>query len=213
MRHGVRSPGGFTVVEALVAIAILAIVAVLAWRATDALTGSEAAVSAESRRWQDLDALLARMEGDMREALPRVTEAGAYLRTDAGIVAAGAVTTVAPGWAAALDANGDTVLVFSRAGASAPDEPGAGGQRVGYRLQGDRLEVLYWPQLDDSADTAPAVYTLAQGIRRFRVLQLTRAGAWSPSWPVTGDAPIPRGVRIEITQADGSVIDRILALR
>lgn len=204
---------GFTLIEALVAIAILAVVAVLAWRATDALTGSDTAVSAESRRWQDLDAVLARMEADMREALPRVTEASGYLRTDAGFAAVGRVAAVAPGWAAARDAAGNTVLAFSRAGPAAPDEPGAGGQRVGYRLLGDRLEVLYWPQLDDAPGTEPATYTLMHGIRRFQVLQLTRTGAWSPSWPITGDSAIPRGVRIEITQADGSVIERILALR
>jgi general secretion pathway protein J len=205
--------GGFTLVEALVAIAILGVVAALAWRATDAMTGSEAAVSAESRRWQDLDAVLARIEADMRDALPRVAEAPGYLPGRGAMATSGAVAAVAPGWAATLDENGDTVLSFSRGGAGAPAEPGAGGQRVGYRLQGDRLEVLYWPQLDDAPGTEPAVYALAQGIHGFRVLQLTRAGTWSPSWPLADDDPIPRGVRIEITQADGSVIERILALR
>ena len=211
--HRSAPHGGFTLVEALVAIAILGVVAVLAWRATDTMTGSEAAVSAESRRWQDLDAVLARMEADMRDALPRVGEAPGYLSARGATVADSAVAAVAPGWAAALDENGDTVLSFSRGGPGAPDEPGAGGQRVGYRLHGHTLEVLYWPQLDDAPGTEPAIYALAQGIRRFRVLQLTRTGTWSPSWPLAGDDPIPRGVRIEITQADGSVIERILALR
>ncbi|HEX7327417.1 MAG TPA: type II secretion system minor pseudopilin GspJ [Casimicrobiaceae bacterium] len=212
MRRAARNRG-FTLVEALVAIAILGVVAVLAWRATDAMTGSEAAVSAESRRWQDLDAVLARMEADMRDALPRVGEAPGYVPARGAITTDSTVAAVAPGWAAALDANGDTVLSFARGSTGAPDEPGAGGQRVGYRLHGDQLEVLYWPQLDDAPGTEPAIYTLAQGIRGFRVLQLTRTGTWSPSWPLAGNDPIPRGVRIEITQADGSVIERILALR
>ena len=38
-------PRGFTLVEALVAIAILGVVALLAWRATEAMTGSEAKIS------------------------------------------------------------------------------------------------------------------------------------------------------------------------
>lgn len=211
--HRSAPHGGFTLVEALVAIAILGVVAVLAWRATDTMTGSEAAVSAESRRWQDLDAVLARMEADMRDALPRVGEAPGYLPARGAMAAAGTVAAVAPGWAAALDENGDTELSFARGGPGAPDEPGAGGQRVGYRLRGDALEVLYWPQLDNAPGTEPAIYALAQGIRHFRVLQLTRAGTWSPAWPLAGNDPIPRGVRIEMTQADGSVIERILALR
>lgn len=204
---------GFTLVEALVAIAILGVVALLAWRATDAMTGSEAAVSAESRRWQDLDALLARMEADFREAIPRVTRANGDASATAASAFASAPADLAPGWAAAPDAHGDTVLAFSRAGPDAFDEPGAGGQRVGYRQEGSNLEVLYWRGFDDLHATAPAAYTLARGIRHFRVLALTDAGSWSATWPLAGEAPIPRGVRIEITLDDGSEIERVLALR
>lgn len=215
MTHGRRRShvGGFTLVEALVAIAILGVIALLAWRATDAMTRSEAAISTESRRWQDLEAILARMETDMRAALPRVTYASGYLPGDTQPVTASSIAGVAPGWAAALDPESDTVLAFARGGPDAFDDPAAGGQRVGYRLQDGRLEVLYWPQLDDAPGTEPAVYTLARDIRHFRVLQLTREGTWSPSWPVAGENAIPRGVRIDLTLDDGSVIERILALR
>ncbi len=189
---------GFTLVEALVAIAILGVVALLAWRATDAMTGSEAQISRETRHWQQLDAVFARMEADMRRAIPR------EVRTPA----------LQAAWSAAPeDAEGDTLLVFSRAGPDSVDEPGAAGQRVGYVLRRGRLEVMYWPQLDDPSGAAPVAYALADGVARFRVLQLTGSGAWSATWPRVGEDAIPRGVRVELTLEDGGVITRTLALR
>ena len=190
---------GFTLVEALVAIAILALVALLAWRATAAMTEGEQRLSVESARWQHLDALLTRLEADMRQALPRAARNGA--RSE-------------PAWVAVpADAAGNTSLVFTRAGPDAADEPGAGGQRVGYRWRDGYIDVLYWPRLDDTANATPTTYALVDGIARFRVLQLSSDDRWSPRWPLPGAAALPRGVRIEIVLADGSIIDRWLALR
>jgi general secretion pathway protein J len=198
MHHADRARG-FTLVEALVAVAILALVALLAWRATAAMTDGEQRLSVESARWQRLDALLTRLEADMRQAVPRGSRNGA--RSE-------------PAWvAAAADAAGNTSLVFTRAGPDAADEPGAGGQRVGYRWRDGYIDVLYWPRLDDSITATPASYALVDGIARFRVLQLASDDRWSPRWPLPDASAIPRGVRIEIVLADGSVIDRWLALR
>jgi general secretion pathway protein J len=194
-----RASGGFTLVEALVAIAILALVATIAWRATAAMTDSEVRLSTESARWQRLDALLTRMEADMREAIPRTVRHGA---------------AVEPAWSAIpADAAGNTVLAFTRAGPDAIDEPGSGGQRVGYRFRDGRIEVLYWPKLDNVATASPATYALVDGVARFRVLGLATDGRWSDRWPFLDAAAIPRGVRVEIVLADGGVVERWLALQ
>lgn len=189
---------GFTLVEVLVAVAILALVATIAWRGTAAMTDAEAQLGAESARWQRLDAFVARLEGDMRLAIPRAVRSGSA-REPAW-------------WSAPDDAQGDVALVFTRAGPDAQDEPGVGGQRVGYRLRDGRIEVSYWPQLDRPATVAPLAYALVDGVARLRIWQLTTDGRWSEQWPAAGSPPIPRGVRIEITLRDGSVIERWLAL-
>ncbi|HLX27107.1 MAG TPA: type II secretion system minor pseudopilin GspJ [Casimicrobiaceae bacterium] len=190
---------GFTLVEALVAIAILALVATIAWRATAAMTDSEARLTTESARWRQLDAMLTRMEADMREAIPRTVRHG---------------TGSEPAWyARPADADGNSEVVFTRAGPSALDEPGSGGQRVGYRLRNGRIEVLYFAHLDNVATKEPDAYALAEGIARFRVLELGPDGRWIDRWPVSTANAMPRGVRIEIGLDGGGAIERWLALQ
>ena len=199
MRIAERPPRGFTLVEALVAVAILAIVAMIAWRATAAMTDSEARLTSESARWRRLDALMTRMEADMRKAIPRSARHG---------------SVVEPAWSSGpIDAAGNTALVFTRAGPDAIDEPDSGGQRIGYRLRDGRIELLYWPRLDNVATRDPATYALFDGITRFRVLQLGADARWTERWPPAGTDGVPRGVRVDIELADGSVIERWLALQ
>jgi general secretion pathway protein J len=190
---------GFTLVEALVAVAILAIVATIAWRATAAMTDSEARLASESARWRRLDAVMTRIEADMRRAIPRDVRHGGVIE---------------PAWSAGpADAAGNTTLAFTRAGPDATDEPGSGGQRVGYRLRDGRIELLYWPRLDNATTRDPAAYALVDGITRFEVLQAGADGRFADRWPPSGAGGIPRGVRIDIGLADGSVVERWLALQ
>jgi general secretion pathway protein J len=190
---------GFTLVEALVALLILAIVAVLAYRGTASLTDGEARLAQESARWRTLDAIFTRLEADMRQAVPRTSRHGERIEA---------------AWSAvSLDSSGDTALVFSRAGPEFGLEPGVAGQRVGYRVRDGTLEVLFWPQLDNVGNGAPVVYPLAAGIARFRVAQLGSDGRWSPGWPLRAGDDLPRAVRVELTLVDGTVIERWFALR
>jgi general secretion pathway protein J len=190
---------GFTLIEALVAIAILALVALLAWRATAAMADGETRLTGESARWQRLDALLTRIEADLREAVPRRARHG---------------TAVEPAWSIASDDSaGNTLLLFTRAGSDAPDEPGTAGQRVGYRWRDGRIEVLYWPHIDNPATTAPSAYVLAEGIAGFRITALDADRRWSSQWPALRGDDMPRGIRLELALADGGTVERWFALQ
>jgi len=192
-------PRGFTLVEALVAIAILALVALLAWRATAAMTDSEVRLTAERAHWQELDAVLTRVEADLRSATPRPARRGTS--TDAA-------------WSLAQgDAAGNALLVFTRAGPSAIDEPGSAGQRVGYRFRAGHVEALYWPHIDNVGTDAATSYALTDDVAGFRVAALTADNRWSTQWPLPGSAQMPRGVRIELTLADGTTVERLFALQ
>ena len=194
-----RSSSGFTLIEVLVAIGILAIVAVLAYRATAAMTDGEARLAQETRRWRTLDAIFVRLESDLREAVPRHARNG---------------DAIEPAWSIApADSRGDSALVFTRAGPEFSVEPGIAGQRIGYRLDGDVLQIAYWPRLDNPPDASPAVYALASGIAAFRILALASDGTLVDRWPRAGESDVPRGVKIELSLADGGRIERWFALR
>lgn len=190
---------GFTLVEVLLALAIFGVIAVLAYRATAALTEGEARLSAEARRWRTLEALFTRFEADIRQAVPRGSRVGSRIE---------------PAWLALpADGAGNAALVFTRAGAEFADDPGLAGQRIGYRLRGHAVEIAYWPRVDNAADVQPAVYTLADGVNGFRVAYLGRAGAWRDSWPVPGESALPRAVRVDLTLDSGEAVERWFALR
>jgi general secretion pathway protein J len=189
---------GFTLVEILIALAILAILTSLGYRGLSALADSEVQLSAEALRWRTLDAFFARIEADLRQALPREARAGAARE---------------PAWLGEVDRNGNSELRISRAGPEFSPDPGAAGQRIGYRLDHDTLEVLYWPRLDRPAGALPARHALAHGVTTFRLRFLDAAGGWAERWPMPNEPSLPRAVRIELILVDGAGVSRLLALR
>ena len=190
---------GFTLLEVLIAVAIVATIAVLGYRAVAALADSETRLSAEAARWRALDGFFARLEGDLREAVPRGARLGA--------------TREAAWLGTVADGDGNAALSFSRAGPEFNLEPGSGGQRLQYRLRDGTIEVLYWAGYDRVPTVAPTAYPLLADVARFRLAYLTKDGAWVNAWPVTGDADLPRAARAELTLANGEVLERWMALR
>lgn len=188
---------GFTLVEALLALAIFGVISVLAYRATAALTDGEVRLSAEASRWRALEALFTRFEADIRQAIPRPVRAGSARE---------------PAWLGAVT-NGQSAVVFTRAGSEYYVEPAPAGQRLGYRLRDGTIELAYWPQLDHLDTAQPLVYPLVGDVAAFGVEYLTRDGVWRDRWPLFGEDPIPRAVRLTLTLADGTRIDRWFTLR
>ncbi|HVE50693.1 MAG TPA: type II secretion system minor pseudopilin GspJ [Casimicrobiaceae bacterium] len=188
---------GFTLIEILVALALMALVATLAWRATHSLVDGELRLSNESQRWRTLDVAFARMEADMRQAQPRAIKAEGKPE---------------PAWLAARESNGASAIVFTRAGSEFSVEPGVAGQRIGYRLRDNALEVVYWPALDRERYVAPTAYRLVDDVIGFRITHAS-SGQWVESWPPSGEADLPRAVRVELALASGELIERWFALR
>jgi general secretion pathway protein J len=83
---------GFTLLELLVAMAVLALLASISWRGLDSILGAQAQVQAEMRRWEDVDRVLQQLARDLSLALerPEHAPAGELLITRLGEMEAGA---------------------------------------------------------------------------------------------------------------------------
>jgi len=189
---------GFTLIEVLLALGILALLAVLGYRAVASLSDSETRLSAEATRWRTLDQFFARLEGDLRQAVPRPARFGEARM---------------PPWVGQADTAGNSSLEFSRAGPEFALEAGSAGQRLTYAFRDGAVEVRYWSSYDRPRSAEPSGYPLVTDITEFRLSYLTRDGQWSDTWPLTGDADLPRAVRVRLTLASGESIERWLALR
>jgi general secretion pathway protein J len=196
--RGGGATAGFTLLEILVALAILALLSVLGYRALASLADTEVRLNGETRHWRSLDLLFTRLEADLRAALPRDARAGDAARR---------------AWEGGIDGDGNALLTFSRAGPEFALDVGSAGQRLGYRLRDGAIEVLYWPYLDNAAQAMPTAYALADGVARFRIDYLDRGGELREAWPLPGEAALPRAVRVELTLAGGETVERWLALR
>jgi general secretion pathway protein J len=188
---------GFTLIEALLALAIFAVIAVLSYRATASMAEGEAHLSAEAQRWRTLESLFTRFEADIRQAVPRSARVGAQREA---------------AWVGATF-DGHAAIAFTRAGSEFVLEPGASGQRLGYRLNGSMLELVYWPAIDHEAAAKPTIYPLVNGVTGFDLAYLTRAGLWRDRWPLLGEEDLPRAVKLTLTLDDGSRVDRLFTLR
>jgi len=191
MTRGVVRQQAFTLLEVLIALAIMAMLALTGYRALDGMLESERQIAADRERWRDLELFFARFDYDVGHAIARpyslgkTTFPGVFLRED-GI----AIVRATPG------------------------EP---PQRLGYRLRDGNVELLYWPGLDALSPASPAVYTVATSVAAWEVRLANRDGRWVERWGEAGaqldDAPLPRGVFLALTLQDGTRVERAFAWR
>lgn len=186
-----RESTGFTLIEVLLALLIMATLAATGYRALTGMIDGEARITAERERWRQLDLFFSRIEYDLGHVVPRPYRMGAssmppvYLRNN--------------------------VIAFTR---GIPGEP---PQRIGYRHAEGRVELLVWPQLDAAGATAPIAYPVAEGIDAWQIDLFNNDGQlvhlWGEPGPQLDEPPQPRGARVALKLADGTLVERLLVLQ
>jgi general secretion pathway protein J len=164
-----RFKRGFTLIELMVAVAIVAIIGVIALTGLSRVIDQQAIASARAERWRDIQLAVRMIVQDLSQVHPRVTRD----ETGATIVAS---LLASPTHQFALE--------FSRGGWSNPvGFPRGTVLRVAYDIEDDTLVRFYWPVVDRTFATPPGRNDLLEGVLSMQVLFIDREGLATPDWP------------------------------
>ena len=194
---------GFTLLEMVVAIAILAGMFMVAMETFRAAADGREKLAAEATRLEARQRAMTFLALDFEQVVARPVRdilgdlQPALLSLENGI----ALTRL--GWANPFDLRSRSQM-----------------QRVEYRLQDNQLLRLYWPALDVQSGTEPETTVLLEEVESLTVRYLYQpTGAtdwqWLEQWPdisLQGTPallmPLPKSVEVEIGFADGTFLHR-----
>lgn len=188
---------GFTLLEVVVAVAIFAVVAALAWGGLDRITRAKQVIDAQSRQFMALQQAIGQLERDFRQAAPRPVRDASGLELPA------------------LLGGVDDVELTRFVGAGGWDRQAPALERVGWRCEADRLQRLHWVVLDRTAGTQVQVEDRVEGVSLCRWRYLVD-GVPLERWPMAGDAEppgrLPDAVEFRFEVEDGGEYRRVLEL-
>ena len=194
---------GFSLVELLVALAVFATMAALAYGGLDSVARTRAELGRQQAAFQGLMRSVSLLERDLREAASR---------------------PVRGNYGEALPALAGTAghIEFTRAGFANPQaEPRSNLERVLYELDDAAIKRGTYPVLDRAPGTAPRLTTVRGNVDNFRLRYLDSGNRWIDHWPPPDDgaataadllAQLPRAVEFRIGTADYGEITGVVEL-
>ena len=191
---------GFTLIEILVAVAVMAVMGVMALVGLNTVIDQQAIANAQADRWSKIQFTVRMLTQDLSQLHPR------GIRADSTLLAS-------------LDADPNSAypLEFSRGGWNNPAGLARGTvQRVAYEIEDDKLYRLHWPVLDRTLNAIPIRNEIVDGVEEIELRFLDDAGQWQPSWPPLGVSPSaalsmrPRAVEVKILLEDMGEIWRLV---
>jgi general secretion pathway protein J len=202
---------GFTLLELMIAVALLAVVAVLAFRGLDGMLNSRERIVEASDELRALTVAFAQIEDDTRRSWPsRLLNLGS------------------PAVSFAIDPEtGNAQLQLLRENSGAPSS--ARVQRIVYRVREGRLERGFaaWQRTGEAnAAIAPSMLTWQPLLERVAALQMRawveERAAWidasgliQPNAGLASSAPQPSltGLEVALARREGERIVRVMAIR
>lgn len=201
--HFIHRQAGLTLVELMVAVALLAVITSMAYRGLDSMTRSSAHSLAVGEHWQGVALLFERIASDV--AQPSRRPVRALVDKDPALP---------EWWGRPLNnASADIDPAAAQLEFTRKSSPGRDEVRLGYRLHADKVELLLWPALDRASGSLPEIYVLLEGVSTLNFRYLDSTGTWQDNWPTVGSKEtLPRAIAVEITLNDSTNLHRLFAL-
>jgi len=177
---------GFTLIELLVALMIFAMLAAAGVLLLGNAVSAQGAVKQHLDGQGDMTRVVALLDQDMAQALPRIT------RTETGLLA--------PAFFSRAPSGQEPFLLFVRGGWNNPDgAPRPSVQKVEYWLRNGRLERRGYRMLDGGAGEEPAL--LLDGITELSLAFRDDRGEWRDQWQQEKPLAMPVALRMTLTRA------------
>ena len=191
----IRRSSGFTLVEMLLALAILAALSVAAVTVLQNVMRADTLTREKSGRMQMLQQTFSQMAADFSQIIPRRS------RDSASLFFAGRFQLGSDDWA----------IAFSRYGWPNPLGllPRSEIQNVSYRLRDSQLERLSYEQQDPLPGSQPTVTIVLRGVRAFG-LRFYASGRWQDEWQQA--QTLPQGLEVTLTLEPYGEIRRLFLL-
>lgn len=176
---------GFTLIELLVALMIFSMLAGAGVLLLGNAVSAQGAVKHRLEEQGGLLRVIALIEQDMAQALPRIS------RTENGLLA--------PAFYARAPNDAEPFLQLVRGGWSNIDNaPRASVQKVEYWLREGRLERRFYPMVDGAAGGEPAL--LMEDVEALELAYRNRAGEWVENWQAQRPASLPIAMKMVVTR-------------
>lgn len=181
------SQRGFTLIEVLVALVLLALLTLTSYRALNAVLEAERHARAEMSAWQSLALVFTRIEADLQDAVSPAVPASVNQ----------------PGFLAERLETGKLAFSFDR---QLPADEADGLRRVQYLYLDGSLSRADWPHTQTVLPTGTELLVNLSGLElRF----LDREGVWQGDWPASRQGILPRAVELQLAWPDGRAIRRV----
>ena len=169
-----RRVRGFTLIEIMVAVAVLAIMAVAAYAGLDALIHVRETSQKSMQQFQKLQLAMVIVTRDLEQAVAHP------IRHASGDITPGML-------------GGDhnvPELIFTRAGRPNPlQKPRSSLERIAYGIDDDQLVRYSYPILDRTVEPTPLRQILLKDVTSLSVSFMDQFGQVSPNWPPLNAEP------------------------
>ena len=159
---------GFTLLELLIAIAVFAIMAVMAYGGLSNVISNSSRSEQAMARLQQVQLAMLKISRDFNQLSKRnirdeYGNSTNYILTGQGL---------------------DTIIEFSRGGRPNPAELLRSNlQRVAYKLEDNKLSRLHWNHLDRAQQSEPVEAVLLDDVESVELRYLDSNNQWNTEWP------------------------------